>query len=333
MSQVQRASLSDVGRRRRANQDHCGEFPAADGSVLLVCCDGMGGHLGGEVASLVAVETIGREFSAAAAGAPPDARLRRAFQAAHARVSGRAAQRPELHGMGTTGVALFYDGAARVWVAHVGDSRCYRVRDGRIEQLTHDHSIVAELVRAGRLTPEQAASHPHNELSRAIGASRELEVDCAELDVKPGDRFLLCSDGLWNLVEPREMAEAVLRETPSGAVRRLVDRANERGGTDNVTVQVLGVGDAAPPPVPDEDDTERELSARAVQERASARTRAAETRAISLDDVNVEAIWEKAQSEARSRRDRRIRLALAGAAVVAVLLAAALWLLRAEAGS
>jgi protein phosphatase len=326
MSAVEAASLSDVGRRRRANQDSCGEFPGQDGALLLVCCDGMGGHQGGEVASKLAVETIGAEFDAAA----PEASLRQAFLSAHARVKARATERAELHGMGTTGVALYYDGNARAVVAHVGDSRCYRVRGGEIEQLTGDHSVVAELLRAGRLTPEQAATHPHNELSRAIGASHQLEVDCAEHDVREGDRFVLCSDGLWNLVEAREIAEAVLREAPAQAVRTLVDRANERGGTDNVTVQILGVGAAAAPEAPEEDDTERGQNEREALERARARKRVDETRAIALDGVNVDAIWEKAQAVARERQGRRIRAALIGAGVVTLALAAALavWLGR-----
>ena len=316
MSVIQRASLSDVGRKRRANQDSCGEYPAAGDAVLLVCCDGMGGHQGGEVASQIAVETIGSEFDPA----DPAASLGRAFQSAHARVQARAAETPELHGMGTTGVALYYDGDGRAFIAHVGDSRCYRARDGKIEQLTADHSIVAELLRAGRLTPEAAASQKHNELSRAIGASPQLSVDCAEHDARDGDRFLLCSDGLWNLVEADEIAAEILREAPERAVRRLVDLANERGGTDNVTVQVLGIG-AATAPAAEEDDTEGASHAREAIARARARKRADETRVAGPDEVPAEAIWQRAQAAARERRDRRIRAALLGGGAAALALA------------
>jgi protein phosphatase len=312
------ASLSDVGRKRKNNQDSCGEFQSAAGR-LLVCCDGMGGHQGGEIASRLAVETIGQVFSRG--GAAPEALLRDAFQAAHARVRSEAQQRPELEGMGTTGVALLFDGQASAWVAHVGDSRAYRVRDGRIEQLTNDHSIVSELLRAGRITPDQAASHPHNELSRALGARAELEVDCAEHAVQDGDRFLLCSDGLWNLVADLEIAEVLLREDPPSAVHTLVARANERGGTDNVTVQVLGFGEARAK-LDDSESTRQEYAAR-----ARSGTRSDETRAVSLAEVDVDAIWESAQRKARAARERRLRHALVAALLVSLLLVVTLlWL-------
>ncbi len=320
MSSAEYASLSDVGRRRRVNQDAFGEFPCADGGVLLVCCDGMGGHQGGEVASQLAVETIGREFDAAS----PEQSLPRAILAAHARVKGRAAERPELYGMGTTAVALHWDGAARAVVAHVGDSRCYRIRGGRIEQLTPDHSIVAELLRTGRITPEQAASRPHNELTRAIGASESLDADCAAHDARDGDLFLLCSDGLWNMVDDARIAAAAQRELPKSAVRTLVDLANAAGGTDNVTVQILGIGTRVP--IAAGDDTER--GAPAPSRRAE--VRADETRAVPLADVDVEAIWRKAQDDARAQRDRRIRALFVGAAVAAALLLGALALMWAK---
>jgi len=323
MSAAEYASLSDVGRRRRVNQDSFGEFPCASGGVLLVCCDGMGGHQGGEVASQLAVETIGGEFD----GAAPAHSLPRAILAAHARVKARASERPELHGMGTTAVALYWGGGERAWVAHVGDSRCYRIRGGRIEALTPDHSIVAELLRSGRITPEQAAARPHNELTRAIGASDTLEADCSEHEARDGDLFLLCSDGLWNMVDDGSIADAAQRELPKSAVRTLVELANAAGGADNVTVQILGIGARAPLAA---DDTERGRLAARPPAGGRAESRVDETRAVPAAEVDVEAIWRKAQDEARAQRDRRIRALFVGAAIAAAALLGALTLMWAR---
>jgi protein phosphatase len=315
------ASLTDVGRKRRINQDSCGEFPGSDGALLLVCCDGMGGHEGGEIASGIAVETIGEVFGRA--NGPPDLALRRAFEAAHARVQERATQRTELRGMGTTGVALYFDGRDRAWLAHVGDSRIYRLRSGVIEQLTVDHSVIAELLRSGRITPEQAEQQPHNELTRAIGASPQLEVDTAVHELQEGDRFVLCSDGLWNMVEAQEITRTLLRESPQRAVKQLVDRANECGGTDNITIQLFVFGTPTPQDVRVDPAASTQTSTIA----QASTMRAAETRVVSLDDVDVDEIWESAQAAARAKRDRNIRFAIAGATVAALLLLGALvWL-------
>lgn len=242
---IEVASLSDVGRVRAVNQDRCGERGVAGGGRLLVLCDGMGGHAAGEVASQLAVDTITEVV--AAGGLPPDLLLRRAFEEASARIRARAAEERSVRGMGTTGVALLLDGRGAAWVAHVGDSRAYRLRAGRIEPLTEDHSVVAQQLRAGLITAEQAERLPHNELLRAIGQPPPLEVDVARIDALPGDRFLLCSDGLWNVLGDSELAEIVGRESPADAVLRLVDAANERGTRDNVTAQVASVGAALGP--------------------------------------------------------------------------------------
>jgi protein phosphatase len=321
------ASHTDVGRKRRVNQDSFGEFPGADdGSLLLVCCDGMGGHSGGEIASQLSVAAIGETFRASAGD--PGERLASAFHEAHRRVREHAERNPQLAGMGTTGVALFFDGKSSAWVAHVGDSRAYRLRDGKLEQLTADHSLVAELVRMGKLTPEQAARHPHNELARAIGASDDLEVDCAKHDARDGDRWLLCSDGLWNMVSDGEIGRQLYESAPTDAVRRLVERANEAGGLDNVTVQVLALGAARGAPAPADDGaTEQDRDARLASARLRAASRVDETRAISASDANVEEIWARAQAEARAAREHRIRQIVLGAAIVIALSLAAFLLL------
>lgn len=315
------ASLSDVGRRRRANQDFCAEFPGDRGTVLLVCCDGMGGHQGGEVASQLAVATIGEAFGAS--DGDPRARLERAFKEANRRVRALAASDTKLDGMGTTAVALYYDGAATAWIASVGDSRAYRVRAGRAEQLTNDHSVVAELLRMGRITASEAARQPHNQLARAIGAEDDVEVDTFQVDARDGDRWLLCSDGLWNLVSEREMAERLLRHAPEDAARQLVESANERGGTDNVTVQVLALGGMRPPPPAAEplanDETERDSAAEQAYQRSLELKRIA-------NEATPDEIYARREAERRAKRSHRaLTLAAVAALLLALALAAMLW--------
>jgi serine/threonine protein phosphatase PrpC len=321
MSTAATASLSDVGRRRRANQDYCAEFPGASGALLLVCCDGMGGHQGGEVASQLAAATIGDAFRAAQGD--PGTRLERAFKEANRRVRERAASDAKLDGMGTTAVALYFDGAATAWIASVGDSRAYRVRGGRAEQLTNDHSVVAELLRLGRITAAEAARQPHNQLARAIGAEDDVEVDTAKHDALDGDRWLLCSDGLWNLVDEREIAERLLRESPEEAARQLVNAANERGGTDNVTVQVLALGGeratATAARAPATDETETDAAAEAVHQRSLERKRVAH-------EATPEQIYAAHEAARRAEsRQRTITLAASAALLITLALAALLW--------
>lgn len=239
--QIETASLTDVGHVRAQNEDSCDEFEGTQGTRLLVVADGMGGHRGGATASRVAVETIGRVFAEGCD--PPDAMLRHAFETANRGVFELAAETPGLLGMGTTCVALLLEPGEGGWVAHVGDSRAYRMRDGCLESLTADHSVVAELERRGVVTPEEARVHPRrNELLRSIGVGHTVDVELAPVSVEKGDRFLLCSDGLCGVVREREI-EAVLRDGPlDECARQLVDLANGYGGPDNVTVQLAAVG-------------------------------------------------------------------------------------------
>lgn len=257
------ASLSDVGRVRAVNEDGFDSLVRADGTRLLVVADGMGGHRGGAVASREAIAAIGACFlasldssvsadaSASASVPAPDRDagqlLSRAITEANARIFSLARQDPELAGMGTTVVALLLDPTGRATVAHVGDSRCYRLRDRRLEPLTQDHSVVAEMLQRGVLTPEEAAYHPRrNEILRSVGVLRDVDVEVAPVDVAVGDWFLLCSDGLCGVVSDAEVEEVLVASaSPEDAVAALVDLANECGGPDNVTVQVLSV-EAAP---------------------------------------------------------------------------------------
>jgi len=235
--ELRTASQSDVGRARRDNQDAFGEFASAAGERLLVVADGMGGHLGGATASRICVETLG-EVLHDGDGAP-ETRLARGLALANTRIRAAAERQADLAGMGTTAVALLFASPRTAWLGWVGDSRAYRARGGELETLSHDHSVVAEWVRAGILQPEEAEHHPRrNELLRALGASAEVEPDLRELDVRPHDRFLLCSDGLSSVVPAEEIRAVLAFEPPELAVKKLVAMANERGGPDNVRALV-----------------------------------------------------------------------------------------------
>ncbi len=251
--EVRSAFVTDVGRVRSANQDACAEVLGAAGTRLLVVADGMGGHAGGEVASRIAIEAIGEWFENGGGG--NGEMLREAFEAANERVFRMGSDAPHLRGMGTTGVALLLGPGAAAWVAHVGDSRAYRLREGRMEVLTEDHSWVGEEVRNHRLTPEEAEVHPRRSaLLRSIGVDPEVDVDVTPVPVESGDRFLLCSDGLWGEVDDETIAFVMASDDPEDSVRRLVELANDHGGRDNVTVQVVAVPTAGDtlelPPMP-----------------------------------------------------------------------------------
>ena len=235
------ASRTDVGRQRHTNQDDFGEGERPHGHWFVVA-DGMGGHAGGATASRIAVETI----LAGGGGSPePDGRLRHAFEAANARIYQEALDNAKLAGMGTTAVAIAFE-QGRCWVGNVGDSRAYRLRDGRLEAVSDDHSVVAEFVRRGYISAVQARTHPRrNELLRSLGTSREVEVDVGPVDARAGDTFMLCSDGLCGVVEDDAIAQ-ILREGSAGeAAESLVAAANKLGGPDNITVQVIRI-----PPAP-----------------------------------------------------------------------------------
>jgi protein phosphatase len=213
----------------------------------------MGGHAGGEFASAIAVNTVEEVLSnpdnapEVVAVAEEGAievmreRLRYAIRLAGKRIFEKANAEPEYRGMGTTCLVLLVDGP-NAFVAHVGDSRGYLVRDGRIEQLTEDHSLVNERIRAGLLTPEQARHHKlKNIITRSLGYTEDVEIDIQVRAVRRGDKFLLCSDGLSNLVEPAELGETVRSMNPQDAARQLVQMACSRGGDDNVTAVITRV--------------------------------------------------------------------------------------------
>ena len=288
---VQLASKTDVGQVRQANEDSCDTFSREDGTRLLVVADGMGGHRGGATASKAAVATIAETFDAEP-NARPKEMLARAIQAANARVYGMAQENPQLEGMGTTVVTFHLDARGKGTVAHVGDSRAYRYRLGRLDPLTIDHSVVAEMQRRGLLSAEEAAVHPRrNEILRSVGVLPEVNVEVTDVEVRSGDRFVLCSDGLSGVVADDEIAALVQAETPDDAVNALIQLANERGGPDNITVQILSIPAS-------EADGDPEATA-----------------PVELSAVGIEAI----ESKRRQRKDMR-RL---GSIVLVLLIASA----------
>jgi len=224
-------SRTDVGRGRPENEDSC-LVDAAHG--LYAVADGMGGHRAGEVASATAIETL----KAAYVGGQP---IDEAVESANAAVFAKAADDDALRGMGTTLTAIALEGDSTALLGHVGDSRAYLMRDGAVAQVTDDHSLVEQLVREGRLSPEEAQNHPQRAIiTRALGIDPEVEVDTYRVDLKPGDRLLICSDGLTNMLSDDTIAVTLRRYAdPQQAADTLVDMANQAGGDDNITVVVL----------------------------------------------------------------------------------------------
>ncbi len=245
---VEVAGLSDVGCQRDNNEDSYLYWePASDADFkrtgrLAVIADGMGGYEGGQEASRLAVETV-REVYEKVAGDDPRGALVEAFLTAHGRIQGHAARHPELHGMGTTCTALVIR-ERELFFAHVGDSRLYLVREGKISRLTRDHSYVGRLVESGIVKPEDAEKHPQRHiLTAALGAGAEVAVDGGEkaFELREGDELILCTDGLWGVVSESELQSAVKGHVPAESCAALVKLALQRGGPDNITVQMLRV--------------------------------------------------------------------------------------------
>lgn len=237
------ALRSDAGRVRRGNEDSAVLLPAGDGfSSGAIVCDGMGGGAAGEVASRLATERIGAVL--AASSGPLAERLRSGIADANRII--REHSRTELDGAesGSTMVlALIGDG--RATIAHIGDSRAYVLRSGRLQQLTDDHTFVAEQVRAGVIPAERAASHPlRSRLTKVLGAAERAEAEIKDHELRPGDVLLLCSDGLHGMVPDDDIA-AALGPDVEGSASALIALANARGGKDNVTVALCRIGDGS----------------------------------------------------------------------------------------
>ncbi|MEW6473965.1 MAG: Stp1/IreP family PP2C-type Ser/Thr phosphatase [Actinomycetota bacterium] len=222
---------TDVGRGRPENEDN---LLVDREHGLYAVADGMGGHRAGEVASATAIETLKEAYLGGR-------QLDEAVAAANAAVFAKGADDASMRGMGTTLTAIALEGEATALLGHVGDSRAYLMRGGSVTQVTDDHSLVEQLVREGRLTPEEAQNHPQRAIiTRALGIDAEVEVDTYRIDLRPGDRLLICSDGLTNMLSDDTIAATLRRHAdPQQAADTLVDMANQAGGDDNITVVIL----------------------------------------------------------------------------------------------
>jgi protein phosphatase len=228
------ATATNVGLLRGHNEDAVApsDMGLERERLVIGVADGMGGHVAGEVASRIAIEAaIGAE------GSPVER-----VEAANEAVLAKSRSEPKLRGMGTTLTLAIFDHEA-VEIGHIGDSRAYLQRDDALRQLTTDHSLVAEMIAAGELGPEEAAVHPYRSvITRAIGLDEKLRIDRVTADLEAGDRVLLCTDGLTNMVDDDRVGEILdANSSPAKAVWALVDAANAAGGIDNVTVAVIDV--------------------------------------------------------------------------------------------
>ena len=223
-----------TGRVRQNNEDAV--FPESsgesEGPAVLMVADGMGGHVAGEVASRIAINT------AASSDLPPSDRV----AAANRAIREEVARRPDLEGMGTTLTLIELRPDSTAQIGHVGDTRAYAYKNGELTQLTEDHTVAANYVALGQITAEEAGDHPQSHmLTRCLGLTRFVEVDEIEVDLKPGDRLLLSSDGLSSTVSDEIVANTLAEGTAEEAAWSLIEKANDAGGNDNITVIVVDV--------------------------------------------------------------------------------------------
>ena len=237
-------ALSDIGKRRKENQDSWLSYSnTGENEFALVVCDGMGGEKAGRTASVLAAESFVehiRDCLSLTKRSAPDEIVRDAASYANIRLYDYAFQRPECRGMGTTLVACLKLGTMAA-VLNIGDSRAYLLSEGELSRITNDHSFVAELVARGKITREQARKHPRrNEITRALGVESEVKSDVFLLNPAPGDRILLCTDGLSNQLTDEEILRFLLdNPEPKDACRAMVRAVLDRGAPDNVTAAVL----------------------------------------------------------------------------------------------
>lgn len=258
IANVKLGAKTDLGRIRENNEDKFDFYEPEDPAVLATkgcffgVADGMGGHSAGQIACELALKVVIRAYYA---NPSPDthASMRRAVEEANALIYDTAQMMTERNGMGTTLTAVVIR-EDMLTVAQVGDSRGYLLRDGQITQITEDHSWVAEQVRIGAMSLEEAQASPfRNIITRSIGTSSTVEPDIATHELRVGDSVILCSDGLSGHLDPLEIASVVSEHSPSIAAMRLVEEANERGGRDNITVLILSIRGLAPYGEPDDD--------------------------------------------------------------------------------
>lgn len=238
-------NATDTGRERTENQDYFGFYESTSFGAIWIICDGMGGAAGGKIASTMAVEKVRDAFCETYADRclEVSAVLSIAVEEANKAIFERAQRDFALQGMGTTVVILaIRDNQAHV--AHVGDSRAYLIRDGRISRLTKDHTLVQCLIDEGAIAEEEAKNHNQSHiLTRSVGVKEEVDVEVKDppLEVQTGDYFVLCTDGLTGLVEDETIQEIALEFAPPKACQELIELANKRGGYDNITVQIVKI--------------------------------------------------------------------------------------------
>jgi protein phosphatase len=316
LAAARHAAATDPGKRRRRNEDAYVADPP-----LFAVADGMGGAQAGEIAARIAA-TVLRE-TPSRSGQEAIVEL---IKEANRRVYAAAEGDESRAGMGTTITAAMVDDD-RVQIGHVGDSRAYRIRDGRLEQLTEDHSLVTELVRSGRLAPEEADSHPQRSvITRTVGTDPDVDVDTFSVDAKPGDVYFLCSDGLTTMVSDESILEIVERNRASleKAAKALVDAANKGGGEDNITIVLfeLGEGGAGAP------DETGAIPAPSIEDRgADEETLTEADRVPTIDDTRMltrDELEAMAGPGGRGRHERRVSktAVIAGSTTLVVALAA-----------
>lgn len=243
-SRLKTALKTDRGKIRQHNEDDAGIFTEKNGLVLAVVCDGMGGHLAGDVASRMAVSAL-RDIweeteEVPASPAESEAWLKEQISAVNQKLFDHSRAHEECQGMGTTVVCALYTGKT-LTVAHIGDSRCYLLQGGNFVQLTEDHSLVNELVRTGGISKEDAEHHPRkNVLTKALGTDPEVKVEAHTFEIEPGDQVLLCSDGLTNKVDDETLKDMLTAlSSAEEKADQLVQLANDNGGEDNITVALM----------------------------------------------------------------------------------------------
>jgi protein phosphatase len=310
----QRAAASDPGKRRRRNEDAYVVEPP-----LFAVADGMGGAQAGEIAAKIAASVL-RDSSGEQA-------VVELIKEANRRVFEAAAEDETRSGMGTTITAAIVDDEA-VQIGHVGDSRAYRIRDGDLEQVTEDHSLVAELVRSGKLSPEEAGVHPQRSvITRTVGTDPDVDVDTFSVDARPGDVFLLCSDGLTTMVDDRSILAIVQKNRTSldNAARALVDAANKGGGEDNITIVLFEIGEEGA------DGIEETATLPAVTEDTDEDTLTEADRVPAIDDTTLmsrdelEAMTRQNGHDGHHRRVSRTAIVLGSSTLVVVLAALVVW--------
>lgn len=307
------AAVTDPGRTRRHNEDAYVIEPP-----LFAIADGMGGAQAGEVASRLATAAL-KESQSDGGG---EQRISDLIQEANRRVYDRSSSDPNTSGMGTTITVALVE-SDTVSFGHVGDSRAYLIRDAQMEQLTEDHSLVNELLKTGKLSREEAEVHPQRSvITRALGTDPDVDVDTFSVRAEEGDLFLLCSDGLTDMVSEESILEVVERNRKDidGALRALVKEANRGGGQDNITVVAFEIADGAAPPVHDGETREQALPAPDDEDTLT------EQDAVPVVDTGVVSVEEiKAEDKSVRRRHRRRRL-LAWLVILVLVAAVAVFL-------